>query len=167
VANAANFLGKMSKHQFKTTVEWTGNKGVGTTDYRAYERSHTIQTSGKVDIKGSSAKVFRGDDTKHNPEDLLVGSLSACHLLWYLHLCAEAGVVVVTYRDETNGEMQVERDGSGRFTEVVLRPFISVQSSEMLEKAHQLHEFAHKKCFIANSVNFEVRIEPTIVVANE
>src|SRR5688572_29026869 len=110
----------MKQHQYKTTVTWTGNKGSGTSDYRAYERGHTISADGKTDILCSSDPAFRGDKTKYNPEDILVGSLSGCHMLWYLHLCAENGVVVTNYTDHATGIMAENSDGSGQFTEVTL-----------------------------------------------
>ena len=110
------------KHNYAVKIEWTGNKGSGTDDYRNYERSHTITIEGKPAILGSSDTAFRGDGSKHNPEDFLVSSLSTCHMLWYLHLCADAGVVVVNYVDNAKGIMKQLVDGSGFFTEVTLYP---------------------------------------------
>ena len=149
-------------HHYSTTVRWTGNTGSGTSDYRAYERSHEITAEGKPTIAGSSDPAFRGDAARYNPEELLVSSLSACHMLWYLHLCADAGVVVIDYSDEARGIME-ETTGGGRFSLVVLQPCVTVASPDMIEKAMQLHASAHTHCFIANSVNFEVRVEPEIV----
>ncbi|HEY3429600.1 MAG TPA: OsmC family protein [Cyclobacteriaceae bacterium] len=150
----------MKQHQYKTTVTWTGNKGSGTSDYRAYERGHIISVDGKTDILCSSDPAFRGDKTKYNPEDILVGSLSGCHMLWYLHLCAENGVVVTNYTDHATGVMAENSDGSGQFTEVTLSPQVTVKDSSMIAKANALHEKANAMCFIARSVNFPVHHKP-------
>ena len=151
------------QHHYSTRVRWTGNRGAGTTDYRAYERSHEITADGKPTIAGSSDPAFRGDAARYNPEELFVASLSACHMLWYLHLCADAGVVVTDYYDESRGVME-ETTSGGRFTRVILRPRVTVASQDMIEQALQLHAGAHAHCFIANSVNFEVLVEPEMVV---
>lgn len=147
----------MSKeHRYLLTTEWTGNTGNGTINYQGYERSHTISINNKPDLYGSSDASFRGDNHKHNPEELLVASLSSCHMLWYLHLCASAGVVVTSYTDQATGIMIETTDGGGRFTEVVLNPVVTVETSTMIQEAVSLHEKAHQLCFIANSVNFPV-----------
>lgn len=144
------------QHNYSLTVKWTGNKGTGTSNYRAYERSHTIIADNKAEISGSSDPAFRGDNTKHNPEDLLVASLSSCHMLWYLHLCAEAGVIVIDYIDNATGIMRETPDGGGHFAEVTLNPVVTVTENSMKEKANELHKKAHELCHIANSVNFPV-----------
>lgn len=151
-------------HEYSATVTWTGNRGTGTSGYRDYSRDHVIAAGAKPDIPGSADPAFRGDADRWNPEDLLVASVSACHKLWYLHLCAVNGVVVTAYEDHAEGQMVTEEDGSGRFTEVVLRPRVTISSGDR-ERAASLHHDAHEKCFIANSVNFPVRCEPTIVMA--
>ncbi len=157
-------MGTEKYHHYTTAVRWTGNKGTGTSRYDAYERSHTLSIDGKQDIMCSSDIPFRGDGTKHNPEDMLVASLSSCHMLWYLHLCADAGVVVTDYTDNATGTMVQNVDGGGHFTEVVLHPVVTVTDSSMIEKANQLHDVAHRKCFIANSCNFPVKHEPRCIV---
>jgi organic hydroperoxide reductase OsmC/OhrA len=150
------------QHCYKTTIKWTGNKGTGTDNYRNYERSHTIDISNKQVILGSSDPAFRGDGTKHNPEDLLISSLSACHMLWYLHLCSESGVIVTGYIDNATGIMTETADGGGQFTEVTLNPVVTVTEQSMIGKANELHRKANELCFIANSVNFPVRHNPII-----
>ncbi len=150
------------QHLYQLTVRWTGNRGEGTSGYRSYDRSHTIESANKPEISGSSDAAFRGDKTKYNPEDLLVASLSACHLLSYLHLCADAGVVVVDYTDNAVGTMVQTADGGGHFVKVMLRPQVTVAEQSMIEKARELHEKAHKLCFIASSCNFPVDHEPVI-----
>jgi organic hydroperoxide reductase OsmC/OhrA len=156
----------MSKeHHYLTQLRWTGNRGEGTSHYRAYDRDHVLSSGGKPEIAGSSDPSFRGNPQRYNPEELLVASLSSCHLLWYLHLCAVNGVVVVAYEDAAEGVMQEVEDGSGRFSAVVLRPVVTVAEAGMREKAMALHHEANKMCFIANSVNFPVLHEPVIAVA--
>lgn len=149
------------QHSYNLTVKWTGNKGTGTSSYKAFERSHTIIVNNKVELLGSSDPAFRGDRTKHNPEELLVASLSSCHLLWYLHLCAEAGIIVVDYVDNATGIMMETSNGGGHFTEVTLNPIVIVTENSMVEKANELHKKANELCFIANSVNFPVHHKPT------
>jgi organic hydroperoxide reductase OsmC/OhrA len=153
------------EHHYQATIQWTGNKGNGTQDYRAYERSHVISIQGKQEIVGSSDPAFRGDKTKHNPEDLLVSALSSCHMLWYLHFCAVNGVVVSSYVDKATGTMIENEDGSGQFTQIVLHPKVAVKDISMIAKAIELHKNAHHACFIARSVNFEILHEPITLVA--
>jgi organic hydroperoxide reductase OsmC/OhrA len=153
-------------HSYRTVVEWTGNLGTGTSGYKDYSRDHEMSVPGapRPAIAGSSDPAFRGDPARWNPEDLLVASVSACHKLWYLHLCAMAKVIVVAYRDEASGTMAGDATGSGRFTEIVLHPVVTIAPGSDAAKARMLHEKAHEMCFIANSVNFPVRCEPDIRV---
>lgn len=150
------------QHRYTTQVRWIGNLGPGTSGYRGYSRDHEISAGGRLPIPGSSDPEFRGDPARYNPEELLVASLSSCHMLWYLHLAADAGVVVVDYLDEASGTMDESAEGGGHFTGVALRPQIGVAPGANLALAAALHEQAHQKCFIANSVNFPVRCEPVI-----
>jgi organic hydroperoxide reductase OsmC/OhrA len=154
-------------HRYAVTVTWTGNSGRGTADYRAYDRAHEIAGSadGKPPIPGSSDPAFRGDRARWNPEELLVAALSACHELSYLHLCADAGVVVTSYTDVAEGVMVQEADGGGQFREVVLRPVVTIAAGSDVEHARVLHDRAHALCFIARSVSFPVRHEPEVRVA--
>ncbi|GAB2584585.1 OsmC family protein [Dyella jejuensis] len=150
-------------HSYPVQVVWTGNRGDGTRTYQGYGREHEVRVAGKVVIAGSSDAAFRGDGTRHNPEDLLVASLSSCHMLWYLHLAAVAGVIVTAYVDEAVGSL-LERAHDGRFSEVVLRPRVTIAADSDPVRAAKVHEDAHRACFIANSVNFPVRCEPRIVI---
>ena len=150
-------------HQYKAQTRWVGNRGTGTSDYKAYDRNHDISIEGKPVLTCSSDPSFRGDASRHNPEDLLVASISGCHMLWYLHLCATNGVVVIEYNDHATGTMEENKDGSGQFTEVILNPKVTVREASMIEKANKLHHDAHKMCFIARSVNFPVKHNPTAV----
>jgi organic hydroperoxide reductase OsmC/OhrA len=152
-------------HSYRVSVTWMGNRGTGTSAYRAYGRDHDVAAEGRPVIAASSDPLFRGDPARWNPELELVAALSQCHMLWYLHLCAEAGVIVTSYADEADGTMTEADDGGGRFTEVILRPRVAIVSPEMISTAASLHGEAHAKCFIANSVNFPVRHEPVITAA--
>jgi organic hydroperoxide reductase OsmC/OhrA len=151
-----------NEHLYQIEVKWTGNTGLGTANYKVYERSHEIAVADKPPIPGSSDPAFRGDKNRYNPEELLVASLSACHMLWYLHLCADAQLVVIRYSDRPVGKMIETDDGGGRFVEVILNPVVTVRDSSDSAMAEQLHEKAHHLCFIANSVNFPVRCQPLI-----
>lgn len=152
-------------HHYAVIVKWTGNTGTGTSGYRNYERQHEILGEAlKPLIPGSSDPAFRGDPARWNPEELLVAALSACHKLWYLHLCAEAGIVVVAYVDHAEGFMEETTDGSGCFKRVILRPEVTLAPGSDTAKTRELHHKAHAKCFIANSVNFPVECEPQVRV---
>lgn len=148
-------------NKYAIQVEWTGNRGAGTSSYAAYGRQYIISADSKPDIVGSSDPAFRGDSDRWNPEDLLVASASACHKLWYLHLCAEAGIVVMAYRDQAEGTM-VDSPAGGRFTEIIMRPQVKIRFGDNIEKARELHHAAHEKCYIANSVSFPIKCVPFV-----
>lgn len=151
----------MAIHHYKLKITWTGNRGEGTINYQGYDRNHTIQSDNKIAIAGSSDPSFRGDPGRYNPEEMLVASLSACHMLWFLHLCTTVGVVVTAYTDEATGIMEETANGGGRFKEVTLHPVITLKEASMKAKADALHAKAHELCFIANSVNFPIHLQPT------
>ncbi len=152
-------------HHFECRLVWTGAAKGPVLDYETYSREHRIDGKGKPSsISASAATAFRGDGTRWNPEEMLVASLSACHFLSYVALCARAGIQVIGYEDEAVGTMS-KVDRVVRFTEVVLHPHVTLAGGADAEKARALHEKAHSTCFIASSVNFPVRNEPTIRVA--
>lgn len=151
------------QHLYTVTTLWTGNTGAGTASYRGYERAHEISALGKDSIAGSSDPSFRGDPGRWNPEELLVASLSACHQLRYLGLCAQAGVTVASYEDRAEGCMIEEADGGGHFSAVTLRPQVRISANSDEAEALALHREAHAKCFIARSGDFPVTVEPTIM----
>jgi organic hydroperoxide reductase OsmC/OhrA len=153
----------MKQHRYEINLVWTGNLGQGTSRYNSYLRNHEISAAGKPILPGSSDPAFRGDPTRYNPEDLLVASLSACHMLSYLHLSAINNVVVVDYIDDAFGLMQETAGEGGVFTEVTLRPVVTIAAGSDAVKALSLHDDAHHLCFIANSVNFPVRHEARII----
>jgi organic hydroperoxide reductase OsmC/OhrA len=153
------------QHHYEVRVEWSGNQGAGTSTYRAYSRNHEITAPGKPAIPGSSDPAFRGDPARYNPEDLLVSALSACHMLWYLHLCADAKVVVTSYIDSAFGSMNEHADGSGEFSRVILRPQVVIAPGSDADVARAKHFEVHKYCCLARSVNFPVTCEPVIEIA--
>ena len=152
------------EHQYQVLTKWTGNLGPGTSQYKAYSRNHEISGPKKqASILGSSDPLFRGDATRYNPEELLVGALSACHMLWVLHLCADAGIVITDYSDEALGFMTENADGSAQFTGVTLRPNMVITDPARAGEARALHDRAHAVCALARSVNFPVYHEPVVV----
>jgi len=151
-------------HVYEASIVWTGNRGLGTSAYKNYDRDHVLRIAGKPHLPMSSDAAFLGDPARYNPEELLVAAISSCHMLWYLHLCAEARVVVAAYEDRASGRLIESTEGGGHFESVTLRPNVTIEAGET-DAARRLHEGAHKKCFIANSVNFPVLFEPTILPA--
>jgi organic hydroperoxide reductase OsmC/OhrA len=152
-------------HHYELDVIWTGNTGTGTSGYREYDRSHELRAEGKPSIAGTADPAFRGAPERWNPEELLVASLSQCHMLWVLALCSQDGIVVTGYADHPSGTMRQTPDGGGHFTEVLLRPVVEIADPDHAAALPDVHERAHRLCYIANSVNFDVRCEATAVVA--
>ena len=156
----------MSKnHSYAATIEWTGNRGDGTAGYRAYGRDHTITAGDKPALLGSADAAFRGDAERYNPEDLMVAAVSSCHMLWYLHLCSANGIILTAYRDDVEGTMDMNPDGSGQFSSITLHPKVTITDPALADKALALHGEAHKMCFIARSVNFPIHHDAEIVTA--
>lgn len=154
----------MSKeHSYTIAMEWTGNTGQGTKDYRSYERSFEVTYEQKPALLGSSDPSFRGDPKKWNPEELLLSSLASCHMLWYLHLCSEQKIIVTKYHDKPAAIMMIDSSGKGYFKEASLHPLITISDAARIADAERLHEEAHRKCFIANSINFPLSIHPKFV----
>lgn len=150
------------EHSFAVSVEWTGNRGTGTSGHRDFGRDNTLTTEGRPPLLGSAARVFHGDADRWNPEETLMAALVECHLLSYLYLAAKNGIVVESYTDAATGSIQT-RGEAGRFTEVVLRPRVTISSGDP-DLAQSLHDEAERICFIAQSVNFPVRHEPETTV---
>jgi organic hydroperoxide reductase OsmC/OhrA len=153
------------QHDFHSTIVWTGNRGAGTRTYRGYDRTWDVAMPGKAVVHCSNDPLLGGDATKLNPEELLLSALSACHMLWYLHLASDAGIIVTSYRDEPVGHGETVRSGAGRFTSAVLRPTITVERGADIVEATAIHHRVHEYCFVARSVNFPVEYEPTITAA--
>ncbi|MBG6083292.1 OsmC family protein [Zhihengliuella flava] len=150
----------LSEHQYAVSLEWTGARTGGTTGYRDYGRDHVIRAAGLPDLPGTADPTFHGDRDRWNPEQLLLAALSQCHMLSYLHLAVKHGVVVTAYEDDAVGQLRLNRDGSGEFTSATVRPRVSLADESQRELANALHTNAHKVCFIARSVAFDVHHEP-------
>ncbi len=149
-----------SQHAYELTAEWTGDRGGGTTGYRDYGREVVLRVDGKPDLLASADVPFRGDRDRWNPEELLLAALSECHLLSYLHVAVQHGVVVTGFTDRATGEMTVTDDDAGHFTRVDLHPVVHLADEGQRELADSLHAQANRLCFIANSVNFPVHHHP-------
>lgn len=154
-------------HHYALALSWLGNRGDGTARYDGYDRRFRIDIDGKPTLIGSADPHFRGDAALHNPEEWLLAALSGCHMLAYLALCARARVIVVGYGDAAIGTMATDAGGGGRFSEVVLRPRVTVARAQDRERARALHDRAHALCFIANSCAFPVRHESSVAVADD
>lgn len=153
-------------HRYRITAEWLGNLGPGTSTYTAYSRDHQLSAPGKATfISGSADPAYRGDGSRYNPEELLLGALASCHMLWVLHLCANAGIVVTEYSDQAMGEMVQHPDGSGEFVIAELRPRMVITDAARIVEAIALHDRAHEMCFLARSVAFPVKHQPTVTAA--
>jgi len=155
----------MKQHSYEIRVEWTGNEGNGTLNYKSYNRNHKVIGDGKyAAINGSADPAFLGDKTRYNPEDLFLSSLSACHMLFYLHLCSAHQIIVTEYIDKATGIMEETKNGSGKFTEVTLNPTVKITDANMIEQATELHKKANELCFIANSCNFKIGHKPNTII---
>ncbi|TYL51398.1 OsmC family peroxiredoxin [Nocardioides sp. BGMRC 2183] len=151
------------EHHYRLGVSWQGNRGGGTTGYRDYGRDVLVRATGKPDLLASADPAFRGDAGRWNPEEMLLAALSQCHLLSYLHSAVRHGVVVTAYVDEPVATMSQSGHG-GRFTDVLLRPQVTIADPALAETAQAIHAEAAANCFIAASVNFPVRHEPAVLV---
>ena len=151
----------MAQHEYTAAIRWTGDRGEGTKRYLGYDRTWDIETPGKPVVHCSNDPLLGGDPAKANPEDLLISALSACHMLWYLHLAHKAGIVVRGYEDRPVGLGETSPNGAGRFLSATLRPKITVERGADLARADAIHGEIHEFCFIARSVNFPVRFEAT------
>lgn len=154
----------LSEHRYAVSLEWTGNRGTGTSDYRSYGRDHVIRANGLPDLPGTADPTFRGDHDRWNPEQLLLTALSQCHMLSYLHVAVKNGITVLAYTDDAEGTLRLNRDGSGEFTGVVLRPRLTISAGDSSALAQELHAEANRLCFIARSVNFPVLHQPETIL---
>ncbi len=155
------------QHEYTSAIVWTGNRGAGTRDYRGYDRLWEVRTRGKPVITCSNDPLLGGDPTKPNPEDMLLSALSACHMLWYLHLACVAGIIVTGYEDTPSGIGETTTDGAGRFVSATLHPKIRLLSKADTSRADELHSQIHDYCFIARSVNFPTSCVATYVYEDE
>lgn len=155
----------MGDERFEITTVWTGNTGSGTSSYDGYQRAHEFRAKGKPALPGSSAPMYQGDGSRYNPEELLIAAASACHMLWYLHLCAQTGIVVESYEDSAFGDLTIHPAGSGEFTRITLCPRVTIRAGSDPEIARDLHTEASSMCFIARSLKCDVLHKAAITVA--
>lgn len=151
-------------HDYALELAWEGDRTVGTSDYASYRRGFRISVEGKADLLGSADPAFRGEPHLHNPEDLMLAAVAACHMLAYLALCARSGITVVRYSDAAQGRLELRPDGGGRFAAITLRPHVGVAPGSDAGAASALHGKAHELCFIANSCSVPIRCEPEVQV---
>lgn len=151
-----------SEHAYAARVVWEGNTGEGTARYAAYGREYRVEVAGKPHLPASADPAFRGDPRLHNPEDLFLASISACHMLFYLSLCARGGVRVLAYEDHAEGVMRIDASGGGQFEQVTLRPIVTIDDEAHIALALRLHDRAHELCFIARSCSVAIRHEPVV-----
>lgn len=148
-----------NKHIYTLNLQWLGEKGLSTIKN---DRKYLVEIAGKPSFIGSADKVFHGDPQYYNPEDLLLASLSACHMMSYFYVCRKAGIEILSYNDHPEGALVLDSSGSGRFTQVILKPIIAIANVQQIDLAIFLHKEAGKLCFIANSVNFEIVYNPIV-----
>jgi organic hydroperoxide reductase OsmC/OhrA len=144
------------QHRYTVTVEWTGNRGEGTSSYRSYDRDHEVRAEHATTIAGSSDPAFRGNPSRWNPEQLLVAAASQCHMLSYLHHAAVNGISVVAYVDHPTAVMTEDGAGGGAFTEITLHPLVTITDPIQVELAERLHHDANRTCFVASSLALPV-----------
>ncbi|MGQ7846826.1 OsmC family protein [Granulosicoccus sp. 3-233] len=153
------------QHDYTARIEWTGNTGQGTSSYHAYQRSWDISTPGKPTVHCSNDPLLGGDPDRHNPEDLLLTTVSACHMLWYLHLASNQGIVVQGYVDNPVGVGETSPNGAGRFLSATLHPRIRLSAGSDCQQADAVHGLIHQYCFIARSLNFPVHVDASYELA--
>lgn len=149
---------------YAAALTWTGNTGSGTSHYTAYDRQYQVRIAGKADLVGSADPTFRGDPTRHNPEELFLVAVGACHMLTYLGICARRGVQVLAYQDAVTGTVRLDPAGGGAFEEIVLRPAVTVARADEEPLALQLHDAAHRACLVAASCRVRITCRPSITV---
>lgn len=154
----------MTDHSYEVSVRWTGDRGTGTSGHRDYGRDHVVSAAGKPDVLGSADPTFRGDCDRWNPEELVLGALSQCHMMSYLHVAVTRGFTVVAYEDRATAELDLHRDGSGELTGAFLRPVVTILEADRVADAEAAHAEANRLCFIARSVAFPVHHEARTTV---
>ena len=149
---------------FKASLAWQpmGKKF----SYKEYSRFYLVRSEGKADFMATAAPEYFGSKYHYNPEDMLVVALSACHMLTYLAFAANSKIEVLSYEDDASGTL-AEEGKVVKFKEVILRPKIKITAASDKNKAAELHDKAHHGCFIANSVNFAVKVEPVFEVGEK
>ena len=152
----------LDEHRYALTVRWTGNLGEGTASYRGYSRDHDIEIPGLPVLHGSADPTFHGDRTRYNPEQLLLAALSQCHMLSFLHVAVKHGVVVTAYEDRAEGLMRTNRDGSGQFESVTLKPLVTLSFPSFSGLLSLLHSYSNIFFFISLIFNFPFLLFPSL-----
>ncbi|MEP5341894.1 MAG: OsmC family protein [Algibacter sp.] len=153
-------------HIFKAKVNWELSKGETTESPKTFSRNHIVEIDNKKnDLKVSAAKMFRGDASLYNPEDLLLSALASCHMMSYLYVCSQNNIKVLSYTDNAEAVLEVESSGSGHFTKVILNPVVTIKDETKKELALSLHEKANSLCFIANSCNFPIVHDAQVLIS--
>ncbi|ASC89146.1 OsmC family protein [Alcaligenes faecalis] len=157
----------MKTHHYELLISWTGNTGSGTRTLRSYSRNHDVMAVGLQAIAASSDPAFRGDPARWNPEQLFLASIAQCHMLWYLGIAAEAGIVVTAYEDHPVGIMIEEANGAGQFESVTLRPLVTITPDSDVALSKSLHDRVGEYCFIARSINTSIHHEVTVQIQGQ
>lgn len=149
-------------HTYRSGLSWAGSTGVG---YDAYVRSHRVVVPpADLELEVSSDPAFLGNAALANPEQLLLAAASSCQLLSFLAIAARSRVDVLAYDDEA-GAIMPEDQRPVRITRITLRPKIIIAAGSDLDRAYRLVAKAHHECYIANTLNAEVVIEPVITTS--
>lgn len=144
-------------HIFKAKVNWQLGRNETSQNPKGFSRNHVVTIANKkTPLEVSAAKPFRGDETLHNPEDLLLSALASCHMMSYLYVCSQNNIEVLNYNDNAEAILNVEASGSGQFEKVTLNPVVTIKDATQIELAKTLHNKANSLCFIANSCNFPI-----------
>jgi peroxiredoxin-like protein len=149
------------QYVFEGNLSWSGGSRMDEHHRLRLNRDYVLRFKDKPPIEGSSPAAFNGDESRNNPETLMVASLMSCHHLTYLAVCERAGIEVLEYSDSATGTLAI-KDGKMRMVEIVLWPQVRIANAAQLEQARELHSKAHAHCFMSNSVNFEVKIQATL-----
>ncbi len=152
-------------HTFKANINWKLGEEDTTTNPRRFSRNHTVTIDKKYEaLQVSAAKMFRGEESLYNPEDLLLSALASCHMMSYLYVCSQNQIEVLNYTDNAEAILEVESTGSGKFTKVILNSIVVIKNESQKELALSLHEEANKLCFIANSCNFPITHRAEVLI---
>ena len=146
----------MSQHHAK--ILW--KRETSDFNYNTFDRTHTITYAGGVSIKSSSAPEYSGNSQYPNPEELLASALATCHMLTFLAIASKSKIVVNSYEDNAVATLDKNAEGIICVTRITLNPKITFETKPDDAKLKDLHQKAHKLCFIANSIKCEVEIKP-------
>jgi organic hydroperoxide reductase OsmC/OhrA len=148
----------MSEH--KVTIDW--KRETSDFDYKTYNRDHNWMFDAGVTVRASATPSYLGNAACVDPEEAFVASLSSCHMLTFLAICARSGYVLDSYRDDAIGILAKDSGGALAMSKVTLRPAVKFGGAKIPtpDETAKLHEQAHHACFIANSVKTEVVVEP-------